>query len=61
MNCFSSYNARVIFIYLEIPYNELLDRNNLRKRYIPENVLNNMIDKFDMIENTEGYKVEYHV
>lgn len=58
---FSSYGARVKFIYIEVPYNELISRNRTRDRSIPIKVLNNMIHKFDMLENFEGYEVEFHV
>lgn len=58
-NLFSSYGARVKFIYIEAPYNELISRNKIRDRSVPLKVLNNMIHKFDMIENFEGYKIEY--
>lgn len=58
---FSSYGARVKFIYIEVPYNELIYRNRTRDRSIPVKVLNNMIHKFDMLENFEGYEVEFHV
>lgn len=42
-NLFSSYGARVKFIYIEAPYNELISRNKIRDRSIPLKVLNNMI------------------
>lgn len=60
-NLFSAYGARVKFIYIEAPYNELISRNRIRDRSIPLKVLNNMIHKFDMIENFEGYKIEYYI
>lgn len=58
---FSAYGARVRFIYIEAPYRELLSRNKIRDRVVPEKVINNMIKKFDMIENWEGYQIEYIV
>jgi len=58
---FSSYGARVKFIYIEAPYEELILRNGIRDRSLPEKVINNMIHKFDMIENFEGYKTEFYV
>lgn len=58
---FSSYNARVLFIYIESPYKELLKRNKKRERSIDIKVLDNMIHKFDMIEPYEGYVTEYVV
>lgn len=58
---FSSYGARVKFIYIEAPYKELISRNKTRNRTIPVKVLDNMIHKFDMIENFEGYKTEFYI
>ncbi|WP_026888178.1 AAA family ATPase [Clostridium beijerinckii] len=58
---FSSYGARVKFIYIEVPYNELISRNRIRARSVPIKVINNMIHKFDMLESFEGYKTEFHV
>lgn len=58
---FSSYNARVHFIYIESTYKELLKRNKKRERSIDIKVLNHMIYKFDMIEPYEGYFTEYVV
>lgn len=60
-NVFSAYGARVKFVYIEVPYKELLLRNKIRNRTVPEKVINNMISKFDMIEKWEGYEVEYIV
>lgn len=56
---FAGYGARVHILYLEAPYAELLERNQTRKRQIPENVLEQMIDKLEMPESWEGYEVRY--
>ena len=58
---FPSYGARVKFIYIEVPYNELISRNRIRARSVPIKVINNMIHKFDMLESFEGYKTEFYV
>lgn len=58
-NLFLFYGVRVKFIYIEVLYNELIFRNKIRDRSVFLKVLNNMIYKFDMIENFEGYKIEY--
>lgn len=58
---FSSYGARIKFIYIEVPYNELISRNRTRDRSIPVKVLNNMIHKLEMIEGYEGYRTEYYI
>lgn len=58
---FSAYGAKVKFIYIEAPYKELISRNRIRSRSVPVKVLNNMIHKLEIIENFEGYEVEYKV
>lgn len=58
---FSAYGARVRFVYIEVPYEELLLRNKTRDRVVSEKIINNMICKFDMIEKWEGYETEYVV
>ncbi len=58
---FSNYGARVTFVYIEGEYTALLHRNEVRERTIPENVLNQMIDKMDFLQNYEGYQNKYFV
>lgn len=54
---FAGYGARVHILYLEAPYQEILERNRTRERQIPVNVLEQMIDKLEMPEPWEGYEV----
>ena len=54
---FSGYGARVHILYLEVPYAELLARNRIRKRHIPENVLETMIRKLEIPCPWEAYEV----
>lgn len=56
---FTSYKARVHVIYLETPYQELLRRNKIRERKVPPEVIDHMIERFDMIEPYEAYQVDY--
>ena len=56
---FSDYHARVRILYLEVPYKELLARNHIRKRHIPENVLETMIQKLEIPAPWESYTPEY--
>lgn len=56
---FAGYGARVHILYLEVPYAELLERNQDRERQIPKKVLEQMIDKLEMPEPWEGYEVKY--
>ncbi|MGL5434181.1 MAG: AAA family ATPase [Lachnospiraceae bacterium] len=56
---FEAYGARVQIIYLEQPYNVLLERNQKRDRYIPLPVLERMITKLEIPEPWETYRVIY--
>ncbi|MDE6055132.1 MAG: AAA family ATPase, partial [Lachnospiraceae bacterium] len=52
---FAGYGARVHIQYLEVPYQELLARNQKRERYIPEPVLEDMIRKMELPAPWEAY------
>lgn len=54
---FAGYGARVHILYLEVPYQELLRRNHVRMRHIPENVLDDMIRKLEVPAPWEAYQV----
>ena len=54
---FSDYGAVVEYIYLEVPYSEILKRYKKRERVVPIEVIDHMIKKMDMIEEWEGDKV----
>lgn len=56
---FFAYHARIQLIYVEAPYEELLRRNQIRERCVPQPVLLRMIRKLDMVEPTEAHHVEY--
>ncbi|NMM64450.1 AAA family ATPase [Clostridium sp. P21] len=49
----TSYGAKVKFVYLEVPYRELILRDNKRERYVPIKVIDNMIKNMDMPEAEE--------
>lgn len=54
---FAGYGARVHILYLEVPYQELLRRNRVRARHIPEPVLDDMIRKLEVPAPWEAYSV----
>jgi len=56
---FSDYGARVHILYLEVPYQELLARNRTRARHIPENILEEMINKLEIPAPWEACEVKY--
>ncbi|MBD5503643.1 MAG: AAA family ATPase [Lachnospiraceae bacterium] len=55
---FAGYGARVHILYLEVPYKDLLIRNQKRSRYIPEQVLEEMIRKLEVPADWEAYEVK---
>lgn len=59
VDLFLSYGAIIEYIYLEVPYSEILKRYYKRERIVPINVINKMISKMDMLQNYEGDKVLY--
>ena len=56
---FADYGARVHILYLEVSYQELLERNKKRARDIPWDVLEKMIDKLELPAPWEAHKVHY--
>ncbi len=58
---FSAYHARIRLVYLEVPYEELLVRNQKRQRSLPIPVLERMIDHLEMPESWETHSRELYV
>ena len=56
---FHEYNAKVRVIFLETSYDEMLKRNNKRKRYVSEKVINDMLEKLEIVEELEANIVEW--
>lgn len=58
---FSSYQASVRIVYLEVPWEELLQRNHSRFAKIPEKVLSRMKYRLDVPKITEAQQVDWVV
>ena len=56
---FEEYNAKVRVIFLETAYSEMLKRNNKRSRYVSEKVINEMLEKLEIVEDFEASIVEW--
>ncbi len=54
---FTNYGARVKFIYLEVPYELLMQRYQKRERVVPMEITLKMMEKMDRIEAWEGDSV----
>lgn len=57
---FEQYGARVIIVYLEVPYDELIKRNEIRERKVPEEIIRKLAKKMEPPEPGEAYRVEYY-
>ena len=56
---FHEYGARIKVIFLETEYQEMLKRNNNRKRYVSVKVINEMLEKLEIVEDSESEIVEW--
>ena len=59
ISLFEEYNAKVRVIFLETSYNEMLKRNNKRQRYVNEKIINEMLEKLEIVEAFEASNVEW--
>ncbi|GAB1545260.1 AAA family ATPase [Scytonema sp. NUACC21] len=58
---FSGYQARVRIVYLEAPWEELLERNRTREAKVPERVLYRLRNRLDVPDITEAQQVDWMV
>ena len=56
---FSSYQARICIVYLEVPWEELLQRNKTRTHKVPQKVIYRMRSRLDVPKVTESHQVEW--
>jgi len=55
-----SYNARIKLVYVEVPYQKLIQQNLNRPYPIPGTTLERFIDKLEIPSPTEAHVVEYY-
>jgi predicted kinase len=58
---FQEYGAKVRIIYVEVPAEQLFAQNRTRKRKLPENVLERLLDRWEVPDVTEAHDVEWVV
>lgn len=56
---FSAYHARIRIVYLEVPYEELLERNQGREAMVPKSVIEKMCDRLEVPDLTEAHVVNW--
>jgi putative nucleotidyltransferase with HDIG domain len=61
INLFSAYHGRIRIVYLEVGWDELLQRNRNRSTIVPEAVIERMRDRIDIPDITEAHQVDWIV
>ncbi len=56
---FLSYNARIRIIYLDAPFDTILQRNRNRQNSIPDHVIYKLLNKLEVPDITEAHHVEW--
>jgi predicted kinase len=59
IDLFVSYGARVRLVYLDASLPQLLERNRARRAYVPEAVLQRLLNKLEVPDLTEAQQVEW--
>ena len=61
INLFSGYQGRIRIVYLEVGWDELLQRNRSRSTIVPEAVIERMRDRIEIPDITEAHQVDWIV
>lgn len=56
---FADYNARVRFVYVEVPEATLRARNRARKKPVPDKVIDRMVGRWTIPTPVEAHRVEH--
>lgn len=57
LNIFHQYNSEVTIIYLETPYEKLIEQNNQREDSVPVEAINKMINFFQLPRYDEAHNI----
>ncbi len=57
IDLFESYGGKVTIIYIEVPYNTLINQNKSREAEVPQNIIDRMIGKLEPPVREEAYKI----
>ena len=58
---FADYNAHIRIVYVEAPVNKLFAQNRMRKRKVPEAVIERLLDRWEVPDTTEAHRVEFAI
>jgi putative nucleotidyltransferase with HDIG domain len=56
---FVAYGARVRIVYLDAPLRTIFQRNRARQEYVPEHVIERLVDKLEPPDATEAHEVRW--
>lgn len=58
---FEEYGAKVVIVYVEVPYKILLQQNHNRENKVPQDAIEDMIWGLDVPDQTESYGINYEI
>ena len=56
---FADYGAKIRIVYVEVPEETLRAQNRSRKAVVPDRVLDDLIDRWEVPDRTEAHEVTY--
>jgi putative nucleotidyltransferase with HDIG domain len=56
---FANYGARIRIVYVEVPEPTLRAQNRARTRVVPDAVIDEMLDRWELPDTTEAHEVTY--
>lgn len=59
LRLFCDYRAFIRIVYVEVPYERLLQQNRMRRRRIPERVIDRLIDRWEVPDQSEAHAVDW--
>jgi predicted kinase len=58
---FADYHARIRIVYVEVPRHRLFEQNRHRERRVPQDVIQRLLDRWEVSGQTEAHAVEWVV
>lgn len=61
IDLFTTYKAQVRLVYIEVPYQQLVQQNENREHIVPNDVLHRMFERLEIPARWEAHDVQYFV
>ena len=61
LRLFNGFDAHLRIVYIEVPADQLFAQNRLRRRRVPERVIERLLDRWEIPDRTEAHQVDYVV